>query len=326
MDDRTRRLGEYIAQTDHAWAAKSLGPVPADPAARRDWERRAAPIAAYREMYGYDQAGDPIGPEPSHQAPDQRAAWHQAYLALGPPAGPEVRAMPDGRLWLLRDTYAAQTAWAPRHVGKELRLSRLGAFDTALRAIRADAEAQAACKTGDHDRAARHEHLAASYRALRDHYQQQEQTLAQTIANRKEWEHATAGSRSLAIAADAELRRRHPHQKIEPLRSGEPAAVSDTGREQLSPGRDEKLTERVTRIRDLAAQRQASRAEMDEHPGLMVPGEDPVWGKLGDAAPNSRTSGPDAILQPPRPEIITSARLLQLAAEHNTEPDREAAD
>jgi hypothetical protein len=141
---------------------------------------------------------------------------------------------------------------------------------------------------------------------MRDHYQQQEQIHAQAMADRNEWEQATAGPRSLAIAADAELRRRHPHQKIEPLRSGEPAAVSDTGREQASPGRDEKLTERVTRIRDLAAQRQASRAEMDEHPGLMVPSEDPVWGELGDAAPNSRTSGPDAILQPPRPEIIPS--------------------
>ena len=280
MDDRTRRLGEYTAQTDPAWATKALGPVPADPAARRHWERRAAPIAAYREMYGYDHPGDPIGPEPSHQAPDQRAAWCQAYLALGPAAGPDVRAMPDGRLWLLRDTYAAQTAWAPRHVRKELRLSRLGAFDAALSTIRADAEAQAACKTGDHDRAARHEHLATSYRALRDHYQQQEQTLARAMANRQEWEHATAGPRSLAIAADAELRRRRPHQKIEPLRSGEPAAVSDTGREQLSPGPDEKLTERVTRIRDLAAQRQASRAAMDEHPGRTVPGEDPVWGRV----------------------------------------------
>jgi hypothetical protein len=326
MDDRTRRLGQHTALTAPAWAITALGQVSADAATRQDWVRKAASIAAYREMYGYHHPGDPIGPEPSHQAPDQRAAWYQAYLALGPAAGPDVRAMPDGRLWLLRDTYAAQTAWAPRHVGKELRLSRLGAFDAALSTIRADAEAQAAYKTGDHDRATRHEHLAASYRALRDHYQQQEQTLAQAMANRQEWEHATAGPRSLAIAADAELRRRHPHQKIEPLRSGEPVAVSDTGREQASPGRDEKLTERVTRIRDLAAQRQASRAEMHEHPGLMVPGEDPVWGELGDAAPNSRTSGPDAILQPPRPEIIPSARLLQLAAEHDSEPDREAAD
>ena len=100
----------------------------------------------------------------------------QAFAALGPAGGPDVRAMPDGRLWLVRDTYAAETAWAPRHVGKELRLSRLGAFDAALAAIRADAEADAARKAGDHDRAARHETLAASYRALRDHYQQREQT------------------------------------------------------------------------------------------------------------------------------------------------------
>jgi hypothetical protein len=94
----------------------------------------------------------------------------------------------------------------------------------------------------------------------------------------------------------------------------------------MSPGPDERLTERVTQIRDLAAQRQASRAEMDEHPGQIVPGEEAFWGELGDASSNSRTSGPNAILQPPRPEIIPSARLLQLAAEHDTEPDREAAD
>ena len=42
-----------------------LGPVPAGSAARRDWEHKAAPIAAYREMYGYGHPDDPIGPEPS---------------------------------------------------------------------------------------------------------------------------------------------------------------------------------------------------------------------------------------------------------------------
>ena len=326
MDDRTRRLGQYAAQTTPPWAIQRPRPGPRRPGRPPDWERKAASIAAYREMYGYDHPDDPIGPEPSHQAPDQRAAWHQAFAALSPAGQPDVRAMPDGQLWLARDTYAAQTAWAPRHVGKELRLSRLGAFDAALAAIRADAETAAARKAGDHDRAARHEHLAASYRALRDHYQQQEQALAQAMAARQEWEHATAGSRRLAIAADAELRRRHPHQKIEPLRSAEPAAVSDTGRDHLSPGPDEKLTEMAARIRDLAVQRQAFRAEMDEHPGLIVPGEDPVWGEFGDAFPGCRASGPNAILQPPRPEIIPSARILQLAAEHDTEPDREAAD
>ena len=38
MDDRTRRLGQHTAQTAPAWAISALGPVPADSAARRDWE------------------------------------------------------------------------------------------------------------------------------------------------------------------------------------------------------------------------------------------------------------------------------------------------
>ena len=102
--------------------------------------------------------------------------------------------MADGRLWLLRDTYAAETAWAPPYVGKELRLSRLGAFDSALGAIRAAAEAAAARKADDHHRAERQETLAASCRALRDLYQQREHTFAQAMAGRQDWEHATAAS------------------------------------------------------------------------------------------------------------------------------------
>ena len=129
MDDRTRRLGQHTALTAPAWAMRVLGPVPADPAARHTWENKAAPVAAYRETYGYDHPDEPIGPEPAREAPDQRAAWHEAFAVLGPADGPDIRAMPDGQLWLTRDTYAAETAWAPPHTGKELRQARLGAAD-----------------------------------------------------------------------------------------------------------------------------------------------------------------------------------------------------
>jgi hypothetical protein len=122
MDDRTQRLGQHAAQHPPRWAATALGPVPADPAARRDWETKASAIGAYREMYGYDHPNDPIGSEPARQAPDQRAAWHEAFAALGPADGPDVRAMPDGRLWLIRDTYAAETAWP------ELNQTRFGCW------------------------------------------------------------------------------------------------------------------------------------------------------------------------------------------------------
>ncbi|HTQ92188.1 MAG TPA: hypothetical protein VMK84_22120, partial [Streptosporangiaceae bacterium] len=178
---------------------------------------------------------------PGHQQPlSHQARWlfrtlHAAELAGLDPAEVLRTAITSRDLAGARDIAAvldAQTAWAPRHAGKQLRLSRLGAFDAALGALRADAEAAAARKDSDHDRAARHETLAASYRALRDAYQQREHTLTQAAADRKEWEQATPQSRRLAIAADAELRRRHPHQKIEPLRSAEPAPARDTEHEQ----------------------------------------------------------------------------------------------
>jgi hypothetical protein len=323
MDDRTRRLGEHTAQTAPAWAITALGPVPADPAARQHWTDEAAPLAAYREMYGYDHPRDPIGPEPSHRTPEQRAAWHQAFTALGPSTGPDVRFMTYGRLWLLRDAYAAQTAWAPRHVGKELRLSRLGAFDAGLAAIRTDAEAQAARKTGDHDRAARHEHLAASYRAMRDHYQQQEQALTHATADRQEWEQATAGARRLAIAADAELRRRHPGKRIEPLRSAEPTHIDDPRPDHLQPASGGMFPETEPVISDLIPRRQATRAGIEEPSPLLGPGGNPVSHNPDTPSfPAWKAYGQNAILQPPKPEIIPSDRILQLATEH----DHEAAD
>jgi hypothetical protein len=170
MDDRKRRIGEFAAGNGLPWAIAALGPVPEDQAARHDWEHKASSIGAYRETYGYHHPTDPIGPEPTHDAPDQRAAWHEAFLALGPADGPDVRGMPDGRLWLIRDTYTTETRWAPRHVGRELRLARLGAHNAELNATLQHAEAQAARKTNDHDRADRQEHWEASYQAMRDHY------------------------------------------------------------------------------------------------------------------------------------------------------------
>jgi hypothetical protein len=324
MDDRKQRLGQHAAQIAPAWAITALGPVPDDAAVRQEWERKASLCAAYREMYGYDDPGDPIGPEPTRDTPEQRAAWHEVFLALSQASAPDVRAMRDGRLWLIRDTYAAETAWAPRHVGWELRLARLGVANADLDAIRAAAEADAARKASDHARAGRHEELAASYRAMGNRYRQQETLFAQTMSDRTEWEHATEHSRRLAIAADAELRRRHPDLRIKPLHSVEPAPVSDIDREELTLTPDKKIGEMAAWIRDLAAQRQAFREKIEERQGLMVPSKDPDWGDLGEAFPAWQAPGRDAILQPPKPQITPSARILQLVQERDTEP--EAAD
>jgi hypothetical protein len=144
------------------------------------------------------------------------------------------------------------------------------------------------------------------------------------MADRQEWEQATAHSRHLAIAADAELRRRHPDWKIKPLRSAEPALVSNTEREQLQPVPDGVPAEPADRIRDLAAERQALRAKLDERQRLVVLSENLDWDGLGEALPSWRASRRDPILQPPKPQITPSTRILQLAAERDAEP--EAAD
>jgi len=68
---------------------------------------------------------------------------------------------------------------------------------------------------------------------MRDRYQKQEHTFAEAMTDRAEWERATGHTRHLAIAADAELRRRHPEHHIGPLRSAERAPVSDADRQQL---------------------------------------------------------------------------------------------
>jgi hypothetical protein len=222
MDARKDRIGEHAANCAPPWAVTALGPVPKHPLDRLDWQRRAASIGAWRELSGHDHPADPIGPEPVAAAPDLRAAWHEALAALGPTDGPDVRGMPDGLLAHLRDTYPIETAWAPRYVGDALRQARAAAWDARLAAVRAAAEVDAARRRGQPEQAARQQALAASYRAMHDAYRDREATFAAVMADRADWDAATRHQRHLAVAADAELRRRHPARQYPPLRSAEP--------------------------------------------------------------------------------------------------------
>jgi hypothetical protein len=132
------------------------------------------------------------------------------------------------------------------------------------------------------------------------------------MAHREEWEQATTGSRRLAIAADVELRRRHPDQKIEPLRSSEPALLSDTEREQAHPAPGQEISQ---------IQQELFHATLQNRQALKAPTEDPGWGRLDTLFSTRRTLGQAAILQPPKPSIVPSARILQRAAEHELEPE-----
>jgi hypothetical protein len=69
MDARTDRIGEHAAGHPPGWATAALGPVPAHPLDRPAWQQRAAAIGAWRELSGYSDPADPIGPEPVVAAP-----------------------------------------------------------------------------------------------------------------------------------------------------------------------------------------------------------------------------------------------------------------
>ena len=139
--------------------------------------------------------------------------------------------------------------------------------------------------------------------------------------DRHQWEQATQHSRRLAIAADAELRRRHPGHRIEPLRSAEPTTVSDAQREQLILTPDKNIGEVTGWIKDLAAQRQAFREKLEERRTLTIPSEDPDREDLGHAFPSPTPPQQDTILQPPKPTITPSAKILELARDQYAAPE-----
>jgi hypothetical protein len=82
MDDRRRRIGEHAAASSLPWAVAALGAVPDNPDERLAWQQKAAAIGAYRELSGHSSPDDPIGPEPTANSPDLRAAWQSARAAL----------------------------------------------------------------------------------------------------------------------------------------------------------------------------------------------------------------------------------------------------
>jgi conjugative relaxase-like TrwC/TraI family protein len=324
MDARKDRIGQHSADHELPWAVAALGPVPADTAARQDWQNKAAAIGAWRELSGYHHPTDPIGPEPATAAPDLRAAWHEALAALGSPGGPDVRGMPDGRLLHLRDTYPVETAWAPQDVGDELRQVRAAAWIARLSALRATAQAGAAGRRGQHHTASRHHELAASYHALHQAYQQRETIFAATMADRADWDTATRAQRHLAVAADTELRRRHPGQHYPPLRSAEPQPATHDQRDELTLTAGQPAPEPGQWIKDLAAARHTFAGALADRQSLTLPSADPDYDDLGQAFPPWPGPAKDAILQPPKPEIRPSPQVLRRAADRDA--DREAAE
>ena len=145
------------------------------------------------------------------------------------------------------------------------------------------------------------------------------------MADRADWDTATRAQRHLAVAADAELRRRHPGQHYPPLRSAEPQPASPGPARRAHPDRRDSRPREIGQwIKDLAAAHRTFADTLAERQSLTVPSEDPDYGDLGQAFPPWPGPARDAILQPPKPEIRPSPQVLQRAADRDADP--EAAD
>jgi hypothetical protein len=313
MDARADRLGEHTAGQQPVWAVRALGPVPEDPVDRLDWEGRASKVAAYRETFGYSHLFEPIGPEPVN-SPEARAAWHEAFAALGPVDGVDLRGVPDGRLLNMRATYEAETAWAPRYVGNELRQVRLGEHEARQTASLATAQARAARARGEAEAAGRHEAHARSAQVTEGIFGGLIGKLTETMEARAEWEKTTEQGRHLAVAAHSEYMRRHPDAELEPLRSAEPPQPDETEREALQPEPERTEHETPQWVAELAERNQATMAKIDERRGLRVPSEDHEWEDEGLAWPDEVRRERDAVIQPPKPEIKPAEPVAQAAA------------
>ncbi|MGH3421243.1 MAG: hypothetical protein ACRDOD_16845, partial [Streptosporangiaceae bacterium] len=177
---------------------------------------------------------------------------------------------------------------------------------------------------GDHGHAAAGHKLAAGYQALERAYRQRETVFAQTMADRADWDQATRAQRQLAVAADAELRRRHPGQHFSPLRSAEPEPATGTQRDELTLTPDQSPGEIRQWIGDLAAGHRIFARQLADRQSQTVPSGDPDYGDLGPAFPAWTSPRREPILQPPKPEIPPSPRILERAIDRDA--DWEAAD
>ena len=74
----------------------------------------------------------------------------------------------------------------------------------------------------------------------------------------------------------------------------------------------------------MAARHREFTDKLAQRQTLMIPSEDPDYEHLGHAFPVWPAPARDAILQPPKPQIQPSERILQLTADRDR--DMEAAD
>ncbi len=284
QDARREELAALAAADPPQWAQRTLGPVPADPADRLEWERRAGLVAAYRERYHVqDTPGTIIGPAPAAGLADQAHEWRAASQALGrTPEEQQLAAASDGQLQEMTGRWEREQAWAPPHVAGELAATiQARDYHTEQAAILAR-RAELATDPAERDELAGQ---ARGYQVLGEQLAGQAREYEQIHAARLAWAAETAPAKDAAAAARAERDRRQADQQArEPAATTgrQPAAKAQTaGQEQATTvvrtvteaGQDlqhepaaetEADVTQAQKLRDLTAALQAARKAVEK--------------------------------------------------------------
>jgi hypothetical protein len=288
QDTRRDELGQEAVADPPEWALRTLGPVPADPIDRADWERRAGLVAAYRERYHQDAPGTIIGPAPAAGLADQAHEWRAAAEALGrTEAEQQLAAASDGQLRELTGRWEREQAWAPPHVADDLAATiQARDYHTEQAAI---AAWRAELATEPAERAWLTEQ-ARGYQVLGEQLADQARQYEQIHTARLAWAAETAPARDAAEAARTELacrqadqqartpgpqpghqaepdpaRQAEPEQETAAVRTAAAAAEPAAGQQQEEPVPEAAAGEHTAaQLRDLTAALQAAQAAVEK--------------------------------------------------------------
>ncbi|MFC9687782.1 MobF family relaxase [Kribbella sp. NPDC056951] len=238
-DLSARELAFGYAADTPAWLADAIGPCPVppndsgDPAAApsdqeqqavEEWLQKAAKVAGYRDLSGYNGPRQAIGPAPAAGQTEDYASWRAAWTALGQPedSRPEAE-MTEGQLRVRVAAYQREQNWAPPSVVEELAGTVQAADRARQRAtlLRSEATAQAGAQDGDDAKRAGLLAEADQAEALAQTHDEAARELREVDNAYNEWLAHTAATKQAHLRAVAELKLRDLAVEPDPGKAAE---------------------------------------------------------------------------------------------------------
>jgi hypothetical protein len=206
-DQRRDQLGDEAIANPPQWALESLGPVPADLAARAEWRERATTVAAHRELTGHTDETTAIGAPPAPGQVEAYASWRASWRALDrPDTDRDEVQMSDGQLRMRVRAYEREQTWAPPRVANQLAGTQHAITHHRQTAELKTAEATAAAEPTERDRLVSE---AADASALADTLESTLPQLRRLDDRWATWFSHTSGTRAAHDGAHAELANRN---------------------------------------------------------------------------------------------------------------------